>query len=96
MIDWHDAVRVLTFFINAYAFVLLILRYRANKENYNTKTIDLWYGLLMWSLAGCVFSVQGIVLDRPFTAAFVFMTAATLTVGKGVHAKGPWGNATPA
>lgn len=91
MIEWHDVVRGLAFLINLYALYLAVKRYAKGHKNWNEKTIDLWYALTMWTLAGIVFCVQGIILDRPFTAGFVFLVAATMVTGKGLHAEGPWG-----
>lgn len=89
--DWHDFVRAIAFVINAYSLYLSVIRYRAGIAGWTSKTIDLWYALTMWILAGAVFSVQGIILDRPFTPGFVFLTAASLVSGKGLRSKGPWG-----
>ena len=92
--EWHDFVRVLVFFISLYSLVKLVIRYRKSHHEWNVKTNDYWFALLMWSLAGCVFTLQGIALDRPFTPGFVFMTAAILVTGKGLFRKGSWGSAT--
>lgn len=89
--DWHDYARVLGTAMNLFVVVVLVIRYKQHHKSWNEKTVDLWYSLLMWGLAGIVFCVQGIVLDRPFTPGFVFLMAATLVAGKGVHAKGRWG-----
>lgn len=91
--DWHDFVRVLAFFISVFCLVKLGIRYQQAGRNWNVKTKDYWFALVMWSLAGCVFTVQGVVLDRPFTPGFVFLTAAILVTGKGLARKGSWGNA---
>lgn len=90
--DWHDFVRVVAFFVSLYAFVVLLSRYFRDGNDWNSKTMDYWYALTMWSLAGCVFTVQGVALDRPFTPGFVFLTAAILVTGKGLNQKGDWGN----
>ena len=92
--EWHDIVRVVAFFVSLFCLVRLVIRYRKSHGEWNVKTNDYWFAMLMWSLAGCVFTVQGIVLDRPFTPGFVFMTAAILVSGKGLSRKGSWGSAT--
>lgn len=89
--NWHDLVRIVAFLVSIYSVVTLCSRWRKNHKDWNEKTLDYWYGLTMWSLAGCVFTVQGILLDRPFTAGFVFMTAAIFVTGRGLHRQGPWG-----
>lgn len=92
--DWHDLVRIVALCISLYCVFTLVRRYIANHTGWNEKTLDYWYALTMWSLAGCVFCVQGILLDRPFTAGFVFLTAAILVTGKGLHQKGTWGESS--
>lgn len=90
--EWHDWVRVFAFFISLLCLAKLVVRYRQQSDGWNVKTKDYWFALTMWSLAGCVFTVQGITLDRPFTPGFVFMTSAILVTGKGLYRKGAWGN----
>ena len=92
--DWHDVVRVVAFFVSLFSLAKLIIRYQQSRNEWNVKTKDYWFALLMWSLAGCVFTVQGITLDYPFTPGFVFLTAAILVTGKGLHQKGTWGSGT--
>ena len=92
--EWHDVVRVVAFFVSLFCLVKLVIRYRKDHREWNVKTNDYWFAMVMWSLAGCVFTVQGIALDRPFTPGFVFMTAAILVSGKGLSRKGVWGSAT--
>ena|SRR5690349_18388763 len=91
MDDWHDYVRVVALLVCLYSLVTLFSRRRKNGADWNVKTNDYWFALLMWTLAGCVFAIQGIYLDRPFTPGFVFLTAASLVTGKGLNHKGDWG-----
>ena len=91
-LEWHDAIRFVALLVNLYTLFVLIGRVRAGRHDWNSKTLDLWYTMSMWTAAGVVFCIQGIVLDRPFTVGYVFLTAASLVGGKGVHRKGPWGN----
>jgi hypothetical protein len=90
--DWLDVFRIFLFFVSTYSVLLLAIRYRNGGNEWNIKTKDYWFSALMWSLSGCVFTMQGIALDRPLTPATVFMTAAILTTGKAVHRKGDWGS----
>ena len=87
-----DFLRLLLFFVGAYSLTILLVRYRNGGKDWNVKTKDHWFGLVMWSLAGCVFSLQGVALDRPLTVGFVFLTAAVLATGKAVHKNGDWGS----
>lgn len=90
--SWTNWVRLFCFFVSAYSFVFLLVRYRAGGgREWNVKTKDYWFALVMWSLSGCVFTIQGIVLNRPLTPGFVFLIAAILVTGKGLSRKGDWG-----
>lgn len=89
--DWHDYVRVLAFFMCVYCLCMLLKARRREGGNWNTKTNDYWYAMVMWVLAGHAIAAQGVILDRPFTPAFVFLTAAILTTAKGLHKRGEWG-----
>lgn len=91
--EWHDFLRVVIFFISLYCIITLFRRWRRDHKDWNTKTTDYWYALLMWSLAGCVLSAQGVTLDRPLTPGTVFLAAAIVVTGKGLHQKGDWGSA---
>lgn len=90
--QWHDAVRFVTFFISLYSFVLLVSYYFKYHKDWNVRTIDFWFMAMMWSITGCVLAVQGVYLDRPFTAGFVSASAAIFVMGKAVHGRGPWGH----
>lgn len=91
--NWHDYIRLLAFVVSLYSLVMLVVRYRKNGgQDWNVKTKDYWFALVMWSSAGCVLSIQGIALNRPLTPGLVLMTAAILVTGKGVFKKGPWGS----
>ena len=89
--EWHDWLRLMLAVLSVYCIVVLILRFRRGKNDWNTKTRDHWYSNLMWQFAGLAFFLQGIVLDRSFSVALVLMTAAVLTGGKALHKKGTWG-----
>lgn len=89
--QWHDYLRLAMFLVNAGCLLLLIRRYMQQSNHWNVKTRDYWYALFMWCLAGCVLTAQGVVLDRPFTPAVVFVTAASLASLKGLLTKGAWG-----
>lgn len=89
--DWHDWIRVVVLIVSLYNVVTLLARWRAANSSWNEKTIDYWYAFFIWSIVGTAGAIQGIVLDRPFTPAFVFLCAATLVTGRGLHRKGSWG-----
>lgn len=89
--DWLDLIRVAAFVVGIYCTVLLLIRFKRHGKTYNSKTKDIWFSMVMFSIAGVVAMVQGLVLDRPFTPAFVCIVAAIFAGGKAVRQKGPWG-----
>lgn len=92
--DWHDVLRLLLIGLSIFCVAVLLIRRWENsktEERWNVKTRDHWFSALMWSAAGLVYFIQGILLDRTFTVATVFMTAAVLTSGKALYRKGEWG-----
>lgn len=89
--QWHDFLRVVIFAVSLYSVVYLLRRFPQSGQSWNPKTKDYWFALLMWSIAGCAFTIQGVILDRPFTPATVFLSAAVLVTGRGLHRKGGWG-----
>lgn len=89
--DWHDYGRVLIFLMCLYSLYMLMRTRAREGGEWNTKTNDYWFAMLMWVLSGHVFAVQGLIFDRPFTPAFVFLAAAVLATAKGLHKRGAWG-----
>lgn len=89
--DWHDWVRILVILTNAYNAWVLLSKWQEYSIEWNNKTRDYWYCLLMWVFAGLIVSVQGIYFDRPFTPGVVFVTAATLATARGLYRPGAWG-----
>lgn len=89
--EWYDLIRSLAFAVNVYALYILISVIFTRHHLWTPKTIDLWYAFTMWTLTGTVSCLQSIILDRPFTPAFVFLTAASFVGAKAVHSKGEWG-----
>lgn len=92
--EWHDAIRVIVIGVSALSFVRLLRRRSKNAAAWNEKTLDYWYALFVWSIAGFVLAIQGIVLDRPPTPGFALVVAAALVTGRGLHRKGGWGGSS--
>lgn len=89
--QWHDWVRLCVFVISVVCLIKLSMRYHINGKDWNTKTLDYWYALVMWCAAGVVLTAQGVYLNRPFTPGTVFVTAAALVTLRGLARKGEWG-----
>lgn len=94
MDDWHDYWRLINLLVAAVCVFLLGRRFAKNGVNWNTKTRDYWYALVMWCVAGFAISLEGIVRDSPLGARLVFTTAAVLVTLKGLTRKGTWGDAS--
>lgn len=89
--DWYDWWRLGVMIICAVSFFTLLCRYRKGHKNWNAKTIDYWFSLCMWSIAGFMVVLEGIYSDYALTTRLVFVTAASLVTLKGLRLKGPWG-----
>lgn len=86
-----DYLRVLDILVCSFCVFVLLKRYRTGGAHWNLKTHDYWFSCLMWCISGLILSIQGITLDYPFGPAIVFVTAAALVTGRGLHRKGAWG-----
>lgn len=84
--------RIAVAMVCLFSLVALLVRFKQNSSDWNVKTKDYWYALLMWSLSGLVLAIQGLLESRLITPAIVFATAAALVTGKGLHRKGSWGS----
>lgn len=85
--QWHDVVRIFLFWMSIVSVILLLIQIREHGNEWSVRTKDGWFALLMWSMAGVVLTMQGIVLNRPFTPGFVFIAAAILVTGKAAYTK---------
>lgn len=86
--DWW---RVANFAVNLLCFIWLWGGLKRQRQQWNTKTRDLWYSRMMWAIAGMAISVEGIVQNRTSTLTLVFVTAAGLISFKALNTKGSWG-----
>lgn len=89
--DWHDYFRVGLFLMSLWCCITLLRRYVSHAGDWTDKTKDYWYSLFLWSIAGCLIPIQGILLDLPLNPALVITTAAVLVTGRGLNRAGGWG-----
>lgn len=89
--DLVDVFRAIVAAVLFFSLYILLVRFKRNGKDWNTKTRDLWYSLFMWTIAGITLMFQGILLDRPLTPATMAVFAASFVTGKGVFKKGDWG-----
>lgn len=83
--------RVLVFVICLSSFVILCNRFRKNRKQWTAKTRDYWYAQTMWSFAGAVIPLEGILRHGSFRISLVFVTAAVIVNLIGLRRKGSWG-----
>lgn len=88
---WHDYLRLVIFLICLVCSVMLIIRWGRHRKHWNEKTLDYWYAMIMWSIAGCSFGLEGILRDRPFGPSTVLVCCAAVTSLKGLLQNGEWG-----
>lgn len=86
--EWDDYARVVMIFLNLFTLGLLVERFYVNNHIWNSKTRDLWYALVMWTMGGIVFLLQDMYLDTSVGPGFVFLIAATAIGLKGTLAQG--------
>lgn len=91
--DWHDWWRLGIYFLTSWSLIILVARYRKHRVNWNDKTVDYWYSLTMWCLAGWVLALEGILRDSAFGARLIFITLAASITLRGLRQKGSWGGA---
>lgn len=89
--DWHDWFRLVGLLICVYTLAILASRSARFRSEWNTKTRDLWFALVMWTLTGVALAVEGVVEDRPLEPRLVFYFIASVIGLKGIIRKGSWG-----
>lgn len=87
--DWVRLVLMLSCLCSA---IILLIKYKHKSKSWNSKTKDYWYSLLMWSIAGISFGIEGIYKDRPPGPTLVFVFAAAVVTAIGVKKPGNWGD----
>ena len=89
--DPIDFFRLALIVLSMWCSFTLIRRYRKHEKEWNVKTKDYWYSLLMWTVVGFSLPLQGILLDRPLTPVLVITAAAVVVTSKGLLNRGAWG-----
>lgn len=87
----YDLWRVGNILLNLLAFIWLCGGLKRQRQQWNTKTRDLWYSRMMWAIAGMAISIEGIAFSRNSTFTLIFVTAASLISFKALNTKGSWG-----
>lgn len=89
---WFDYYRLAILIVCVICTVMLTNRFIRHRKAWNSKTIDYWYSMMMWSIAGSVIAVEGIRLDSPFSVRTVFVSLAAVVSLRGLMRKGSWGH----
>lgn len=89
--DWHDLVRVTVICMAVVCLVVLGRRFGKQGADYNTKTRDLWFVIVLWSLTAVVLAFEGMIEDRPLEPRLIFYTLATSITLKALLNKSDWG-----
>jgi hypothetical protein len=90
--DWYDWWRLVNALICGAGVVLLLLRYHNNHHNYNTKTLDIWYAFVAWTLTGLISSLEGIIRNSELGLRVLCVSVGGLVTLKALLRKGSWGN----
>lgn len=89
--DWYDWWRALNMAVCMACVIVLGRRFVKNHHDWNTKTRDLWFALVLWSVAGISLSLEAILQDLSFTPRVEFLFVASVVTLKGVARKDAWG-----
>lgn len=88
---WIDVVRVVILVVCVTTLVLMSRAFFRQRNKWNEKTRDYWYGRMMWALVGVSSAIEGIARGVPFRYTLILIAAASLATLKGNLRKGPWG-----
>lgn len=86
--EWHDWWRIALLLVSAACVVILLIRFPLTKTHWGEDKRDLWFLLLMWSLASFAMQIEGIVRDSPLRFRLVFVSAAAIVTLKFLTKKG--------
>lgn len=89
--DWHDVIRVVDAVMALLCLFLLSKRFGQNGNEWNTKTKDYWFAIVLWCLTSVVLAIEGVYEDRPLEPRLVFYVMATAVTLKGLLSKSSWG-----
>lgn len=84
--------RVVTGIICIWSMYIMTKSYYKNHTKWNAKTIDYWYGRLMWTVVGLAACIEGLIRQSPFRYSFVLLMAAVIVTFKANVQRGSWGN----
>lgn len=87
-----DLWRTFNFLVCVISFVILLVRYKQHRNDWNAKTLNYWYGRTMWTIAGGSLSLEGYLRHSPFRYSTVLITAAAVVTLIALMTKGAWGS----
>ena len=90
--DWHDWCRVLNLSLSAVCVYILGRRFGKKGADWNAKTRDYWFALVMWSVAGVAMSLEGILRNSVPGTRLLFICLASLVTLRGLLRRGTWGD----
>src|SRR3954463_9420386 len=88
---WYDYWRLAVAIMCLVCLILLGHRWITNHEDWNTKTVDYWYALNMWCLAGLAIMIEAIFKDSSLNVRLIFITMASSVTIMGLIRRGSWG-----
>lgn len=90
--EWHDWLRLANLVISFSCVYILGQRFSKSGADWNVKTKDYWFALVMWSVAGSALAIEGIFRDSSPGARLVFLFIASAVTLKGLLRRGSWGS----
>lgn len=89
--NWSDYWRLFNVVATAACLMVLLIRYFRFARTYNQKTLDYWYALTAWTVAGLVGSAFSILNNAPTNPGTMITSVAVVVSLKGLLNKSQWG-----
>lgn len=83
--------RLLLLVLCLVSFFLLIKRFKIGHKSWDTKTLDYWFALLLWTFAAILSTVESLIRHLPGRYSIVVTTTAAMVTLTGALRPGIFG-----
>lgn len=80
--DWYDWWRIVNLAMCLISIFFLTKSFVKASHQWPGRSLDRWYAFLMWSIAGALMSIDGIVQDLPLGSRTMFVMIASIVTLK--------------
>ncbi len=89
---WVTVIRILVIWSCSVAIGAMVFQISKHRAEWNPKTIDLWYGRMMWCVFGVSAAIEGLIRETPFRYSQILLLGASLATLRGILTPGSWGH----